>query len=207
MRPLKEELSPRVKNLIGDRYGLLTVIDYWCRDGIAHQLWLCRCDCGAETLARGNNMRTGNTISCGCKHTGGRKTERHGYHSSRTYTTWEKLKARCQPGYFKSHLYYDKGITVCDRWADSFQAFLEDMGERPKGTTLDRIDGTKGYSKDNCRWVSILVQNRNTATTAMVDFKGKRIPRNDVADMFGINAKTLQGRLLRGMTIEEAVKQ
>ena len=149
------------KDLTGHRYGMLVVNDYWCRDGKAHHLWLCKCDCGRETLARGNNLRTGNTISCGCQHSGGRATERHGMHDTPEYSTWEHLVQRCRPEYFKSHIYSERGIEVCERWRNSFLAFYEDMGPRPEGKTIDRIDNEKGYEPGNCRWATPKEQSQN----------------------------------------------
>ena len=92
-----------------------------------------------------------------------RKHEFHGMHLSSEYISWDSMKQRCHnknsPSY---HRYGAVGITVCDRWRDSFKNFIEDMGKRPKGYTLDRIDGTKGYSIDNCRWADWHTQSINT---------------------------------------------
>ena len=79
------------------------------------------------------------------------------------YSTWSGIKSRCYNPNMTSYDYYGgRGITVCDRWLNSFESFLEDMGDRPAGYTLDRIDSNKGYSPDNCRWANITVQRLNS---------------------------------------------
>lgn len=87
-----------------------------------------------------------------------RPVEKHGYANSRTYLAWQNMKARCKREEF-ARVYQD--VSVCDRWANSFAAFLEDMGECVDGMTLDRIDPTKGYEPDNCRWADATMQVRN----------------------------------------------
>lgn len=89
------------------------------------------------------------------------KMVKHGMVGSPTYYSWKRMKERCTPGYHESCYYFDKGISVCQEWQESFTKFLEDMGERPDGTSLDRIDPEKGYSKDNCRWASYRLQSIN----------------------------------------------
>lgn len=79
----------------------------------------------------------------------------HGYSRTPTYRSWQSMKTRCyNEASFKYPDYGGRGVTVCKRWLKSFEAFLADMGERPEGTTLDRRDGKKGYSKANCRWAT-----------------------------------------------------
>lgn len=89
------------------------------------------------------------------------KFARHGMVDTPTYQSWKRMKARCSPTYHESNYYYDKGIRVCKEWQESFTKFLEDMGERPNGTSIDRIDPERGYSKDNCRWASKRMQSLN----------------------------------------------
>ncbi len=108
----------------------------------------CVCDCGNERIVNVGHFNTGSIKSCGC-HKGW-----HGQHRTRAYQAWGNMKARCHNPRNKRYADYGgKGILVCERW-HTFAAFFEDMGECPDGYTIDREDNTKGYSPDNCHWVS-----------------------------------------------------
>lgn len=127
------------------------------------------CNCGKKIIASTNNVRLGNTLSCGCLKTdlAGTHLAVHGHaqkcRKSRTYNSWLSMRRRCASKEGTRHwVYYGaKGIQVCDRWENSFEAFLEDMGERPDGMTIDRIKGNLGYTKDNCRWATGKTQRMN----------------------------------------------
>jgi hypothetical protein len=111
-----------------------------------------QCVCGNIKTYQEGNLQSGGTVSCGC----GRLTgvTKHGMHGSKTYEIWSAMVARCsRSGYVGWHRYGGRGITVCERWK-KFENFYADMGERPQGKQLDRIDNNKGYFRDNCRWVT-----------------------------------------------------
>lgn len=142
---------------IGERHGRLTVVAE-SGDG---QTLQCFCDCGRpHTLNRDAWKKT---RSCGClrrDHAASLNTQ-HGMTGSPTYISWQGMIRRCtNPSAADYHRYGGRGITVCQRWRD-FSAFLEDMGERPAGLTLDRIDNNRGYEPGNCRWSTVTEQNRN----------------------------------------------
>lgn len=116
------------------------------------------CECGKKIVSYKNDVKHGKSKSCGCTKTA------HGHAARRSpeYASWSSMRDRCSanPGTNHYENYVLRGITVCERWK-SFQAFLDDMGSRPAGTTIDRIDVNKGYSKENCRWATKSQQNRN----------------------------------------------
>lgn len=153
----------------GDRFGRLVVTQDYRRPR-AHDRIAVRCDCGAvKSVMLGNLLR--NTRSCGClvgdlNAERGRARATHGHcrngRSTRTYDTWTGILARCTNPNTKGYRNYGgRGIAVCDRWLD-FAAFLADMGERPEGKTLDRINPNGGYEPGNCRWATPKEQSANT---------------------------------------------
>lgn len=117
--------------------------------------WECLCDCGKKSHTYGVSLVSKEATSCGCKRASHGHTWKAGKRSvSPTYQSWMAMKFRCRPDVWTSKWYYDSGVRVCKRW-DKFENFLEDMGKRPKGKTLDRYPVTrKIYSKRNCRWAT-----------------------------------------------------
>ena len=126
--------------------------------------YICRCRCGKEKLVNGNELRRGKSTKCPkCS-----SLKKHNYKGKsftdyEEYQTWLRIISRCNNS--KATVYKDyggRGITVCDRWKESFVNFISDMGLRPaNGYSIDRIDNDKGYSPDNCRWTTVDVQNNN----------------------------------------------
>jgi hypothetical protein len=129
-------------------------------------MWLCQCECGNTVVVNGNALRRGNTRSCGClqKDEASLRRRTHGMKGTPTYRSWVAMKNRCtNPRQDNYGRYGARGIAVCDRWLGEggFDAFLYDMGERPEGTTLDRIDPDGNYEPANCRWATAEEQERN----------------------------------------------
>ena len=162
--------NPRFQNLIGLRFGRLIVIYYAGKAG-KNSIWFCRCDCGTETAVQAGNLKAGKIVSCGCflKERQLAAHTRHGFahrkHKSAEYKIWEGMKTRCtNPNRNDWKNYGGRGISVCQRWACSFESFLADMGQRPSaGHSIDRYPDPNGnYEPNNCRWATRSEQNRNT---------------------------------------------
>lgn len=129
----------------------------------------------------------------------------HGMTKSREYKSWRSMKDRCtNPNNGDFDHYGGKGISVCEEWIDSFEAFLEDMGPRPVGQTLDRIDSNKNYCKENCRWAPQLVQIRNRSCVKSIAWNGETKTIMEWASQFGISHVTLRKRL-RNWPLEKAM--
>lgn len=125
---------------------------------------------------------------------------------SPTYTSYCAMIGRCHnPRNSKFKSYGAKGILVCERWRSSFQNFLSDMGVRPPGTTLDRIDGKLGYNPENCRWATPKVQQSNISTNVLITFNGKTQHVSAWAEQIGLSATNLAWRLRNGWTVHDAL--
>ena len=154
-------------NLLGAVFGKLTVLEFTGINKQGATMWRCQCECGSVTVTAGSRLRGGTTKSCGCAQIASVKARAvHGHarlsKGSRTYVSWMMMRQRCQnPNATGYHNYGGRGICVCKRW-QAFEAFLADMGERPEGTSLDRIDNNKNYGPSNCRWATKSEQQKNT---------------------------------------------
>lgn len=164
-----------IKNIEGQRFGRLVPIEITGTAPSGHKIWKCLCDCGSIFYATGNAMKRGNTLSCGCLRNYTTKVQsiKHGHMSGRkispTYRSWITMKTRCDNPNMKYYYNYGgRGISYCKRWK-SFENFLEDMGNRPEGTSLDRINNDGNYEASNCRWATRNEQNKNRRKSCAVD--------------------------------------
>lgn len=179
-------------DLTGLVYGELTVIRR--AEG---RKWLCKCSCGVVTEVASDKMRSGHTASCGHLRVSAlvARSTVHGHAARRSnssaYLSWVAMIGRCtNPTNAAWGNYGGRGITVCKRWL-KFENFYVDMGARPKGTSLDRIDNAKGYTPSNCRWATRAEQARNTRSTRYISYKQTKLCVSDWAERFGIGSTTM----------------
>lgn len=179
-----------------ERHNHLSLIEHLgeiSSDGHILGLWLC--DCGAHVKRQMSRVRNGYSKSCGClrEETSRSVGRRHGMKGTPTYSSWGAMITRCRNSNAKDFKRYGAvGIGVCQEWADSFEAFFNHMGPRPKGTTLDRIDNSKGYEPGNCRWGTLKQQARNRSSTYIWHVKGAAFETHtEAAEYFGVSEHTV----------------
>lgn len=192
---------------IGKKFSRLTVVSYAGKIG-KKQWWNCVCDCGKTATRRTESLRINKDASCGCFRTekSAKTNSRHGLWKSAEYTAYHAMKGRCYRPTDKEYLRYGaRGITVCERWLESFENFIEDMGMRPdKELSLDRINNDLGYSKENCRWATKTEQANNFRRNRHFVFKGVRDTMANHCRGTGVNKNAILHRVRKGMTYEEA---
>jgi hypothetical protein len=165
------------KDITGNKYGKLTAISFVsCIN--KKTTWLFKCECGVEKEIKINNVMYNGTMSCGClrieNFLSGGSNKKHGKSKSNTYRIWDTMKQRCTNPNNNSYKRYGKrGIVFCKRWY-KFENFLEDMGEKPKGHTLERINNNLGYNRKNCRWATPKEQARNKRNTVYFEYFGEK---------------------------------
>lgn len=203
-----------ISNIAGERYGRLVATEYVGRTASGKHQWLCKCDCGETCIARANHLKAGLRVSCGCALRSGTQIKKrkpiHGHYigdrPSPTYYSWQAMRNRCRnakaPDY---HRYGGRGIKVCARWGESFENFLADMGERPEGTSIDRIDVNGDYAPENCRWATMREQQNNRRNNRMVTAFGQTLPLKTMCNAYHKDTRTVLERMRDGMTLEEAL--
>lgn len=211
-----------VEGLAGRRFGRLTVLGLSeTRKGNGSNgpkprtviAWECRCDCGVVKVVAGRQLQEG-TRSCGCAHreAARRLKLRHNGTGTPTFAIWRAAKGRCNPG----RGYGRRGLQMCSRWRGDYSAFLADMGARPSGLSLDRIDNNVGYTcgkcddcrangwPANCRWATRKVQQGNRRCTVRVRYRGEVRPLTEWCELLRLNTATVRQRLIYGWPPDRA---
>jgi hypothetical protein len=174
----------------------------------ARLYWNCTCKCGNRVVVAGSALKDRSTKSCGCfrQDRMGALNYKHGQHKTRTYKIWSTMIERCSnsnnAGYAR---YGGRGITVCDRWRHSFGNFLADMGECPKGLTIERKDNNGNYEPDNCKWATAEEQANNRSNNRVVTYRGTTRTISEWAREVHLDRTCLSSRLDDGWPIEKAL--
>lgn len=193
-------------NLTNKTFNELSVIKYYgIKNKTSH--WYCLCSCGQITIVSNNNLTSGHIISCGHISEERFGVTTHGKSWNLTYVSWVAMKDRCSKKSGKDYeRYVLRGIKVCDRWLDSFENFLEDMGERPsKKYSLERINNNLGYFKENCRWATMIEQSNNRRTNCLLEYNGEIKTIKEWSIISKISYSTLKERINRGWSVERAL--
>lgn len=195
--------TKRIPVAVGDRYGRLTIIKevepHHDPCGRIKRQFFCQCDCGDRLVVLLTSLRTGATKSCGClqKEAVSAANTKHGYCNTQIYHSWNTMIQRCcNPKNKKYPQYGGRGIAVRQGWKESFEAFLEDMGPPPSPEhSIDRIDNSSGYRKDNCRWASRKEQASNTRKNVFLTHQAQTLCLAEWAERVGLNRDTLRSRI------------
>lgn len=167
-----------------------------------------QCDCGEMWHGGITQLRSGNTKSCGCLNLDvlQKRSTTHGMSRTVEYKTWKAIKHRCYNAADEDfHLYQGKGITVCDRWLESFENFYADMGDRPSSKhSIERKDSDKGYEPSNCYWATATEQARNTSRNVLIEYQGRSKTLMEWHEELGFDFYSVKSRIYAGWDVARA---
>lgn len=199
----------RFRDLTGERFGRLLVLQ---RDGCnkhGQVKWYCECECGARKHVLGLCLSRGETQSCGCLHreSTAQINLRHGMTKTPIYAIWHSMMQRCydsnSPAFSR---YGGRGINVCDKW-QTFEGFYEDMGNKPKGLSLERKNVNGDYSPENVVWANAKTQANNRRNNIVLEHNGKKQTMQQWCDELGLKIGTIWARLNRGWNVDRALTE
>jgi len=190
-------------DLIGKRFGMLKVVG----ESDNTMKVRCVCDCGKEREVLSYNLIRGNSKGCGCKgnRNASKRMTTHGMTNTKVYRSWRHAKERCRNTNDRAYPNYGcRGITFCKEW-DEFENFYKDMGNPPKGMSIERIDNDKGYCKDNCKWADYTEQGANKRNNVLIELDGKTMTASQWSRETGILLWTILARVKSGFTPQETL--
>lgn len=186
-------IAGRCHEIVGQKFGQLTMLRQSNKRGDGNRLYgFFVCECGTEIELPISRVKSGIRSHCGCL-ANRAPNLKHGMRNSPEYRSWQAMKARCtDPGNKDYPRWGTRGITVCDEWIESFEAFYTHAGRRPTGTTLDRIDGRRGYEPGNVRWATPVEQSNNRIDNWHVQINGRDYTSvQQAADALGVSDMTI----------------
>lgn len=196
-------MNKKPHNLIGKKFSKLMILKYSHTDNNYNHYWEVLCDCGKKKIVAGNNIVSKRTKSCGCLENPG--SFKHGMTKTSIYGTWVGMKARCLNYSCKSYRDYGgRGITVCERWLNSFENFYKDMGDRPTlNHSIERRNNNEGYSPENCYWATPEEQMNNTRHNVSLTYQGITMNMAQWARKLGLSRACLWDRINKGLSTEK----
>lgn len=168
--------------------------------------WICLCDCGKTVAVITSNLTSGNTKSCGCYHDSGFQNRKHGMRKSKEYGIWFAMRARCNKPQNKGYADYGgRGIKVCEKWS-IFEEFYKDMGPRPEGSSLDRIDNDGNYEPENCRWATPKEQSNNQRSSLLIQHMDETMTLKQWCEKLNLSYIKIYRKVQKqGIPFEEAI--
>lgn len=201
----------RIKDLTGQKFGRLTVLNHIYVDKKPYSRWLCRCDCGNEVVRTRGDLTSGHSRSCGClaKEELIKRNTVHGFSGENLYETWKHMRQRCNDQNATHYNRYGgRGIKVCEEWNDygKFREWALNNGYK-ENLTLDRIDVNGDYCPENCRWATWITQQNNRTSNHKITVNGETHTIAEWAKINGIHPGTIMSRIKYGWSEDDAVTQ
>lgn len=211
-------MAKPIRDIVGQRFGRLTVIEPMSKGEDGRARWLCKCDCGNYKAVSNSNLGRG-IVSCGCKKAECLKSNEfrpiHGQSRTRLYGVWGSMVDRCNnPHAHEYENYGGRGIKVCDEWRNDYEQFeawamangYDESAKRGK-CTLDRIDLNGNYEPSNCRFIAIKEQNRNRRSNVLITYNGETHCMSEWAEIAGLKYGTFLKRIYAGWSMEDAMNK
>lgn len=189
-------------DITGQRFSKLEVVRYYGLDKHKEALWLCKCDCGNETIVNGCHLRSGHTKTC-------RKCFLEEGQNERVYRIWREILTRCyNKGNKRYKDYGGRGIVMCDEWKSNFKTFYKwaMANGYQDDLTIDRINVNGNYEPSNCRWATWLQQANNKRNNRVFTYNGETLTLKQLAIKYGVDYRKTWSRLKLGWTIEQAIE-
>ena len=199
-------------DLTGQKFNRLTVLKRVSNSKSGNVRWLCKCDCGQTKVIEGRLLKNNSIKSCGCLNrelTKVRSTK-HGKHNTRLYGIYYNMKRRCYSKKDKKYpIYGGKGIRICNDWLENFMNFYNwaILNGYADNLTIDRIDGTKNYEPNNCRWITIKEQNNNLKSNHIINFNNKILTMSQWSEELQIPYNFLSNRIRKGKKLNEILEE